>query len=473
MEFSSTKINDLLKQCKSKQFKNWDKIEKGLKKSRIFVSSSKTTKSKRFFMNELKTDWFMQVSDYSIDIYNLVCNVNGMKKESLEFWQNLRDKFGWENIIQFKNEKMELNIPHLYEKTLENLELRKKMKEHFDSSLNFETENKSEAISKFDKGVHKYIKCLSKRKSDLLKKAQRITIRSVGNDLSPDSEYESSMPFNQDTIESPEQDIFNESPTYTPWEFVMRNENQNIQLNDDPMNENLENDSEMEKKGLFQPSLKQINGQKLEEYKKMHSFINWDEITQQLIQNFQTIDDSSATRKKLIKLLENKWFITQEDIDLSSNTVSYLVRESVKLDTWWQVDNGSAPFADISDKELKINIPKLFQQNKIKKAEVKMKSENLCSEEVPGIIDSVCTKFPERNIDSLLNTYIKRLFKRKNDFVNSIIKEAIPVKEEEIIEPMQQVFCIPIPNYLNNSSELPAGQSLIYIANIQFVILKP
>ena len=439
MDSASKKINDLLKQYKSKQFKGWDKIYKGINRSRIFVSNSTASRGKSFLMSELKSDWFMQAADYSSKIYNLVCTVGDLEKESLSFWEKLQDDMDWTEIIQFSEGIMELNIPYLYEKTLEDLEIRKTMKKHFDQAQNIGSEYKCEITSKFDKALHKYIKCLSKRKSDLLKKINRLTVKSLDNDFSPGKESEPSTLWNVDMLESPGQEVFNDCPTQ--WECATGIEIENFPMNDTSIIE----DIEMEE--IEMPS-KQINKQKLTEYQTQHSFINWNEIISQLVQHFQIIDDSEVMKKKLIKLLKNKWFIEKTDIEKESNIVSYFVNEDTSLETWWQVDDGSIQFAEISNGELRINIPKLFLQSKEKKNEVKRNSENLISEDYSQIIDSMSIQSSKKSIDSLLNTYIKRLFKRKNDFVNSIIKGAIPVENVRTMEsttPLQPIPVLIIP----------------------------
>ena len=392
---SHTKYNDFLKIQKSKHFKSWNKIEKGIKKS---ISSNYRS------ISEMRPDWFIQSTDYSSNTYDLVCNVNDLGKESLAFWERLSVSQEWEEVVQFQEEKMQLNIPHLYQKTLRNLEFRRTMKLHFESSQQKSESESKNGLTEFDRVLHKYIKCLSKRKSDISKKLNKEQTKRERKDSLPETE--------SDYFE--EQEVFNDSPIHSP----------------------------MMDTDQIQFQSKQINIEQLVEYQNQHDFIDWDKIIQLLLQSFQTFDDTEQTRRDLIKLLKNIWFITQREITSDSNTVDYLCPESL-----WNTNEESIPFADISNGNLRISVPKLFLQSKEKRSEVKHSLQYLLPVYYSQTIDSLDIQLPEKSIDSHLNTYCKRLSKRKHDFVDSILKGSIPVGDggnEGTVMPAQILLAIPI-----------------------------
>ena len=139
----------------------------------------------------------------------------------------------------------------------------------------------------------------------------------------------------------------------------------------------------------------QYGNTKLRKYKNDHPSFNWDEIECKLSNTNISLNDKSS----IMKLFENEWFI----------------QDSEELIVSFDCSNHTGTFHG-SVKE--INIPKLF-----KATETKQKREKGSLGSVRGVAtQKFRDDYPyEDTIQVHMERYSKRLSKRKNDFVESVL----------------------------------------------------
>ena len=151
-----------------------------------------------------------------------------------------------------------------------------------------------------------------------------------------------------------------------------------------------------------------IHGNKLRKYKNNHPSFNWNEIECKL----PNANIPISNKKSTMKLFENEWFIQDSELSLSFDCRNHTGRLHGKV---WE-----------------INVQEMFKATDTEQKEVK---------EALGSIMGVATqKFrydhPYKDtIQVHMERYSKRLSKRKNDFVDSVLlKNTSPLKRSRTEE---------------------------------------
>ena len=183
--------------------------------------------------------------------------------------------------------------------------------------------------------------------------------------------------------------------------------------------------------------------EKLRGYMSSHPYFKWDKIID-LINRCKHLPDSN--KNCAMSLLSNEYFMSEEDETIVRSYDLNLFPEEI---SWWgrklEQENWSR-FTQFDGGMLKVNIPKLFTESKSVKKEVKDK--------LKGALDTASSNHPFGQRDGLsieanLNKYLKRLSKRKNDFITSVIfKNTSSLKrgrQEEIVEIKNKSLCHSFP----------------------------
>ena len=397
--------NSLPKRMKKYQVKNnRDEILKLVKKSKGKLHL--TSRCKFENMKNLNNYLFIQESDFFNVSYKFQCKINDLSKSSLVWWQSL-------NFSYFENDKMEINIPMLFETKETDQTLWKQCQSKLQQSQPYsaDAKKKGELGEQFRGVINRYTKCLSKRKSDLLDKA-------FGH---------------KQQQEVPDRNVPN-YPTTNDLSAI----NTDIPAHQD--NEEMETDAELENSAnlatlhyqqipAFLSELKETHiltpqsdgnkttccEEKLREYMSSHPYFKWDKIID-LINRCKHLPDSN--KNCAMSLLSNEYFMSEEDETIVRSYDLNLFPEEI---SWWrrklEQENWSK-FTQFDGGMLKVNIPKLFTESKSVKKEVK--------DRLKGALDTASSNHPFGQRDGLsteanLNKYLKRLSKRKNDFITSVI----------------------------------------------------
>ena len=372
--------NNLLKEYeKNHPFKGWPLIRKLL--LQYSEQNEKLGSSKFNLMRTLKNYMFIMESDYENNSYNF--EISGISIENLNFWikdRNMDPK----KIFQNENGMTTFSIPYLHK--LNRIQM-KELKKSLIQIIDKETK-----MTEFSNELYRYVKCLSKRKSDFIIKIQ-------GRNQNSENKR-SKNPKISDLVSY--EDEFKE-------EEKIRFSTQNDELIEEPSS-NL--------------PMEYLTQEMIVEYQKYHPFQNWNEIVTAL----QTFKNNSldVTKKQLMHALKNDWFIESSDSIAPNNTICYKVEPNIDLEPNWNY------FARISNDQLEISIPNLFIQTREIKSIVKqwlaaleISNYELCP------IDSRYPLMEEHKIDSLLTLYLKRLSKRKHDFITSILQKAAMRAQQE------------------------------------------
>ena len=382
--------------------KNRDEIQKIIKD--INISKKKlhlTPTAKLENMKKMNNNLFIQESDFANVSYKFQCKINELTKGNLTWWKGLK-------FTRFENDKMEINIPMLFETKETDKALWKQCQSKLQQSQPYSADanKKGELGEQFRGVINRYTKCLSKRKSDLLGKA-------FG--LKQQQEVPTYLPTNDLSV------IHTDIPA----------EPNDEEMETDAATKNLENLKEIQhiKIPALSSTLKETHistpqsdgnkttccEEKLRKYMSSHPCFKWDKIID-LINRYKHLPDSN--KNCAMSLLSNEYFMSEEDETIVRSYDLNLFPEEI---SWWgrklEQENWSK-FAQFDGGMLKINIPKLFTESKSVKKEVK--------DRLKGALDTASSNHPFGQRDGLsteanLNKYLKRLSKRKNDFITSVI----------------------------------------------------
>ena len=407
---------DLLKEYEnSHQFKGWTEIRKlvqsGAKRE---LDSPKCTLKKT-----LKDYMFIIVSDYTNNSY--IFKMPGISIEKLYLWIKDR-KLDQTMILHYENGWTEFSMPYLYELSIFNHIQMKDIKEDLKGLIDGE----NEGISAFEKELYRYIKCLSKRKTDFITK-----------------------------IKDEKQDSKNEKIGKTQIsDLHSSNENDNSDQEEDFEFGTQDDELNTEPIFAFKLPMKYLSREMVEEYKCNHPFEKWDEITE-VMENYRegTLD---VNKYQLMRALKNNWFIEPSDYTAPVNIIWYKIQQNIELETYW------SSFAMIFNDQLMINIPYLFLQTKEVKTKVKQWLDYGISNNQIQPIDSKSFPVAEHKIKSLLTLYLKRLSKRKNDFITLICQKAFAQLQHQ-------------EDYANNQAASPEFQEcqpeIFYYIVQQFIFI--
>ena len=380
------KINLFSREEKKYVPKNWTEIAQVLSTPNLYTEGNKP-------MKMLKNYLFIQEKDYTNPDFKFRCETEYLARENLDWWQRINGNDEQSSFVCFKDGKMELNIPMLFETKEKDQTLWKQCQSKLQQSQPYSADanKKGELGEQFRGVINRYTKCLSKRKSDLLDKAfghkqqQEVPDRNVvfnylpTNDLSA---INTDTPAHQD-IEEMETDVKIQETQIATLVLIPVEQFGNITTS------NL------------------IDQVKLAEYKRSHPYFNWEII----FENLNKVNSPENEKRNLMHSLLNEWFVNENEDLFVSYDLNCIPAEEVM---WWEsrIQENWSRFAQLEKGVLIISIPKLFTESRGEKGEVREKLKGALEQE---------NRTNDSSIQTHLTRYVKKLSKRKNDFINAII----------------------------------------------------
>ena len=359
-------INKVLREYESNHsFEGLSQIRKQIEREFQKSGGKYKQDKKSNLMKTLSNHLFNLESDYTNPSY--ILDITGVSNEDVKFW--IKNRNLDPNIIMHHgNGTSSLSIPHLHKQNALNIIPMKEMKEGIGELMAGENN-----ISKFNDELYRYVKCLSKRKADFVAKIIG------GNQGARKQRFVQPTTFDLQT---------NEDKSLTQKETELGEFN----------------------KESASISIIPIIQEMMEKYEQTHFFQNWVEIKERV----EKYCSSEVTKKQLMSVLNNEFFIETSDAMVTKNTICYVAEDNMELEPKWY------SFAEIFENKLKIIMPNLFTQTK----ETKTKFKQWLSYNIANCglkpIDSTDTT--EKMLENLLNSYLKRLSKRKNDFINAMFR---------------------------------------------------